>query len=81
MTSKRDLARTLTIAWLDAGAVGNPFVRNGPTTGFMVISPGRTAQLSWDLPAGTYVLFDEVRDDHTGVSRLFEGMHKVVILQ
>lgn len=68
-------------AWLDAGAVGNPFVRNGPTTGFMVISPGRTAQLSWDLPAGTYVLFDEVRDDHTGVSRLFEGMHKVVILQ
>ena len=68
-------------AWLDAGAEGDPgFFLDGPTTGFVLMSPGRTAQLTWDLPPGTYVLFDEVPDDHTGVPRVFEGMHRVVVL-
>lgn len=69
-------------AWLDSGAQGDPgFFLDGPTTGFVVMSPGRTAQLVWDLPAGTYLLFDEVRDEHSGVSRVFEGMHQVVVLK
>ena len=68
-------------AWLDSGAQGDPgFFLDGPTTGFSVMSPGRTAQLVWDLPPGTYVLFDEIRDEHSGVSRVFEGMHHVVVL-
>jgi hypothetical protein len=69
-------------AWLDSGAQGDSgFLLDGPTTGFAVMSPGRTAQLVWDLPAGTYLLFDEVRDAHSGVSRVFEGMHEVVVLK
>lgn len=68
-------------AWLDSGAEGDPgFFLDGPTTGFAVMSPGRTAQLVWDLPPGTYVLFGEIRDEHSGVSRVFEGMHQVVVL-
>jgi hypothetical protein len=67
--------------WLDAGAQGDPgFFLDGPTTNFMAMSPGRTAQLSWDLPAGTYLVFDEVRDPRTGLNRAFEGMHQVVEL-
>jgi hypothetical protein len=69
-------------AWLDSGAQGDSgFFLDGPTTGFVVMSPGQTAQLVWDLPPGTYLLFDEVRDEHSGVSRVFEGMHQVVVLK
>lgn len=68
-------------AWLDSGAQGDPgFFLDGPTTGFIAMSPGRTAQLAWDLPPGAYLLFDEVRDERSGVSRVFEGMHQVVVL-
>jgi len=68
-------------AWLDAGATGDsPFV-DGPTIGLLTISPGKRAQLSYNLPPGTYVLFCEMPDDQTGISHVFMGMHKVVTLR
>jgi hypothetical protein len=57
-----------------------PFLLNGPSAGNDVTSPGQTLQLSYNLPAGTYVLLCFVADDVTGMPHAFMGMHKVVVL-
>ena len=68
--------------WLDAGAKGDPpFFVAGPTVGLNLISPRRRVQLSYQLPAGAYLLFCEVPDDNTGRPHIFMGMHKVVALR
>ena len=38
-------------------------------------------QLSYDLPAGTYVLLCFVADDETGIPHAIMGMHQVVVLE
>ncbi len=69
-------------AWLDAGAQGDPgfFDRRAHDRLRRHLTRTHSA-IQLDLPAGTYALFDEVRDDHSGVSRVFEGMHHVVVLK
>jgi hypothetical protein len=52
----------------------------GPTGGNDVTTHGTTFQLSYDLPAGTYVLLCFVADDVTGMPHAFMGMHKIVVL-
>ena len=51
-----------------------------PSGGADVQSPGRSLQLTYDLPAGTYVLLCFVADDQTGMPHAAMGMHKVVVL-
>lgn len=69
-------------AWLDAGAAdeSNPFI-DGPSVGLVMISGGRHVQLSYDLPAGTYLMFCEVPDEVAGTPHVFMGMWKVVTLR
>jgi hypothetical protein len=60
---------------------GNPpFAVPGPSGGNDVVSPGRSIQVSYDLPAGTYVLLCYVADDVTGMPHALMGMHKVITL-
>ena len=56
------------------------FFVNGPSVGNDVVSPGLSLQLTYDLPAGTYVLLCFVADDVTGMPHAFMGMHKVIVL-
>jgi hypothetical protein len=58
-----------------------PFLAPGPSVGLDVLSPGRQAELSYNLPPGTYVLFCFVADDVTGMPHAIMGMHKVVTLK
>ncbi|MDQ6657515.1 MAG: hypothetical protein M3Z00_04695, partial [Actinomycetota bacterium] len=57
------------------------FAKMGPSIGNEVVSPGYSLQMSYDLPAGTYVLLCFVADDKTGVPHAVMGMHKVVELR
>jgi hypothetical protein len=57
-----------------------PFAMDGPGAGIDVLSPGHDAQVSYDLPTGTYVLLCFVADDQTGMPHAAMGMHKVVVL-
>ncbi len=61
------------------GAGPNPFI-NGPSVGLDVIDPGRTALLSYSLPAGTYVMVCFVADAENGIPHALMGMHLVVTL-
>jgi len=63
-----------------AGKTKNVPLIPGPTGGNDVTSPGVTLQVSYNLPAGTYVLLCFVADDMTGMPHAFMGMHKVVVL-
>jgi hypothetical protein len=72
-------------AYFDSPAAndpGNPpfAVPGGPYGGNDVVSPGRSIQVSYDLPAGTYVLLCFVADDVTGMPHALMGMHKVITL-
>lgn len=68
-------------AFFDSHPTGPPaFARPGPQGGIDVLSPGVRVRLSYDLPAGTYVLLCFVADDMTGMPHAFMGMHKVVVL-
>jgi hypothetical protein len=59
-----------------------PFVLPGrPSSGADVISPGKSLQLSYSLPRGTYVLLCFVADDKTGMPHALMGMHEVVVLK
>lgn len=58
----------------------DPFIE-GPAVGLDVLSPGRQAELTYKLPAGTYVLMCFVADDETGMPHALMGMHKVVTLK
>jgi len=69
-------------AFFDAGVqIQPPFFLNGPSVGMDVLSPGRQLELTYKLPAGTYVLMCFVADDVTGIPHAVMGMHKVVILK
>ncbi|MGZ4506620.1 MAG: hypothetical protein ACXVX8_05790 [Blastococcus sp.] len=56
------------------------FAMTGPTGGNDVTSPGQQLQVTYNLPAGTYVLLCFVADDVTGMPHALMGMHKVVVL-
>ena len=58
-----------------------PFFAAGPSGGNNVVSPGRTIQVAYNLPKGTYVLMCFVADDMTGIPHAFMGMHKVIKLK
>jgi len=67
--------------YFDSGAMGPPpFATGGPSGGSDVESPGVSLQLTYNLPAGTYVLLCFVADDQTGMPHAMMGMHKVVVL-
>lgn len=68
--------------FFDSGSHATPpfFVR-GPTAGMGPQSPGRQAQFTYRLPAGTYVMLCFVADDRTGIPHAIMGMHKVVTLR
>ena len=67
--------------YFDSGSQNPPpFALNGPSAGNDVVSPGGSLQLTYNLPAGTYVLLCFVADDHTGMPHAIMGMHKVVVL-
>jgi hypothetical protein len=69
-------------SWLDDGAQGDPgFFVDGPTTALNLLSPRLRAQMTYDIPAGSYLLLCEVRDAKTGMPHVFMGMHKVVTLK
>jgi hypothetical protein len=58
-----------------------PFSAPGPSGGNDVVSPGRTIQVSYSLPRGTYVVMCFVADDVTGIPHAIMGMHKVIKLR
>jgi hypothetical protein len=67
--------------YFDSGSQAPPpFARQGPTGGSDIQSPGTSLQLTYDLPAGTYVLLCFVADDETGMPHAIMGMHKVVVI-
>jgi hypothetical protein len=67
--------------YLDSGAQTPPdFFVEGPGAGADVVSPGRSEQISYDLPKGTYVLLCFIADDETGMPHAVMGMHRVVTL-
>ena len=69
-------------AYFDSGTEGQPpFVVAGPTLGLGILSPGRQAELTYNLPPGTYLLLCFVADDKTGMDHAAMGMHKVVTLK
>jgi hypothetical protein len=70
-------------AYFDSGSQQPPpFLLEGrPTAGSDVISPGRSLQLTYSLPKGTYVLLCFVADDETGMPHAMMGMHEVVVLR
>jgi len=48
------------------------------TTGSDAVSPGHASLLSYNLPAGTYLLQCFVDDDTSGIPHAFMGMHLIV---
>jgi hypothetical protein len=66
----------------DPTLTGPPdFAVEGPSGGNDVVSPGYSLQVTYDLPAGTYVLLCFVADEETGMPHAVMGMHKVVVLE
>lgn len=69
-------------AFFDSHSTSPPsFFAAGPSGGNDVVSPGRTIQVAYNLPRGTYVLMCFVADDMTGLPHAFMGMHKVIELK
>ncbi|MGB6223919.1 MAG: hypothetical protein WBF76_00885 [Pseudonocardiaceae bacterium] len=58
-----------------------PFAQPGPQIEIGVLSPGKHADITYNLPAGTYVLLCFVADDQSGIPHALMGMHKVVTLK
>lgn len=58
-----------------------PFALDGPSIGMGVLSPGRSADISYQLPAGRYDLECFIPDDKSGMPHAFMGMHKLVTLK
>ncbi|WP_448625111.1 hypothetical protein [Geodermatophilus sp. URMC 64] len=52
-----------------------------PSVGNEVVSPGERIKVTYDLPAGTYVLLCFVADEETGMPHAVMGMHLVVELR
>jgi hypothetical protein len=57
-----------------------PFGLPGPAGGNDVVSPGKTIQVSYNLPRGRYLATCFVADSMTGIPHVFTGMHKVIRL-
>jgi len=69
-------------AFFNSGSQSQPpFFRNGPSGGNDVVSPGKTIQVSYNLPRGTYVLLCFIADDVTGIPHAIMGMHLVIRLK
>ena len=67
--------------FFNSGAQGQPpFAQDGPSGGNDVVTSGKTIQVNYSLPRGTYVLLCGVRDDVTGMPHAVMGMHKVIHL-
>lgn len=79
-TTDRDVQAFFDAARNGKTNVPPPFA-SGPTGGNDVVSPGYRLKLSYDLPAGRYVLLCYVADDITGLPHAFMGMHQVVDLK
>jgi hypothetical protein len=68
--------------YFDSGVQEDPpFLEEGPSVGLDVLSPGRQAELSYNLHRGTYLLLCFIADDETGMPHAVMGMHKIVILK
>jgi len=78
-TTDRDVQRFFDSILNGKNNVPPPFAA-GPTGGNDVVSPGYSLQLTYNLPAGRYVLLCFVADEQTGIPHAFMGMHKVVVL-
>lgn len=62
----------------------NPFFEgtdNDDSTGLTVLSAGERAQLTYDVPPGTYVILCFFGDEVNGLPHAYLGMHKVVELR
>jgi hypothetical protein len=57
------------------------FALAGPSAGNDAVSPGRSIQVTYHLPAGKYVLACFVADDETGMPHAAMGMTKVIVLK
>ena len=69
-------------AYFDSGNQGQlPFMADGPTLGLGILSPGRQAELTYNLSPGTYLMLCFIADDKTGMDHAVMGMHKVVTLK
>lgn len=58
----------------------DPFL-DGPSASMNVLSEGKRAQLTYDLPPGTYVILCFIPDEVNGLPHALLGMHKVVELR
>jgi hypothetical protein len=58
-----------------------PFALEGPQLGTADLSPGRTMQLTYNLPAGAYAILDFNQDMKTGTPDTLEGMFAIVTLR
>jgi plastocyanin len=52
-----------------------------PSAGNDAVSPGRSIQVTYHLPPGTYVLVCFVADDQTGMPHVAMGMHEVIVVR
>jgi hypothetical protein len=68
-------------AFSSPSAAPPSFILQGPTGGNDVVSAGYRLTVSYDLPAGTYVLVCFVADEVTGLPHVAMGMHQVVVLR
>ncbi|MGH3767533.1 MAG: hypothetical protein ACRDS0_14400 [Pseudonocardiaceae bacterium] len=57
------------------------FAKDGPSIAMGVLSPGKSADITYSLPSGTYDLECFVADDKDGMPHALMGMHKVVTLK
>lgn len=57
------------------------FAGRGPQLGTSMISPGRSFQFSYRLPAGEYAVLSFQPDSRTGKPQALEGMYAVVTLR
>ena len=58
-----------------------PFARPGAQLGTSMLSPGRSFQLSYRLPAGTYAVLCFQPDSRTGKPQTLDGLYTVVTLR
>ena len=57
------------------------FALEGPQVGTADLSPGRTMQLTYNVPAGEYAVLDFNQDMKTGRPDTLEGMYAIVTLR
>lgn len=80
-TTRAQLAAYIRRTHGDDHAPPPRFALAGPQLGTADLSPGRTMQLTYDLPAGEYAVLDFNQDPKTGRPDTLEGMYAVVTLR